>query len=438
MSARAAVARPTIGQRAGASLRRRLTTTPGRMRLAIAAIVVGLLLVALVGTVTYRARQRATNEVGQQAEPLLVGAEVMYSSLADADATATNTFLQAGLEPPARRQAYLNDLATAANQLASVSRQAGSNQEAAAALNVINADLPTYSGLVETARADNRLGLPIGAAYLSDSSTLMQTKILPAVKQVYQVEAERLDNAYGSGDSALDVAGVVVVGALALGVLILSQLFVTRRTNRVFNPALVAATLVTLGLMLWTITAFAASASRLQAARHRGSDPVQLLSTTGILVSRQQSDESLNLVARGSTDQYQDDFDAVSAALAPRSGAPGLLAQVEKAAPATDFDGLYASYLKAHQVVLTADDNGQFTAAVAAATGTASGDELPAAAALSGAVGGAISQAQSAFTTKAAAARHDLSLLGYAVIGLAVIAAALAITGLEQRINEYR
>lgn len=412
------------------------------MRVAIVAIVVGLLLVALVGTLTFRARQRATNEVGEQAEPLLVGAEVLYSSLANADATATNTFLDAGLEPPALRQAYLNDLATAARQLASVARQAGSSEQAAKALSVIDQDLPTYSGLVETARTDNRLGLPVGAAYLSDSSTLMQTAILPAVKQIYQVEAERLDDAYGSGDSVLDVAGVLVVGALALALLVVSQLFLARRTNRLLNPALVGATIVTLGLVVWTVAAFSLSAGRLHAARSQGSDPVQLLSTTGILVARQQSDESLNLVARGGSDQYLADFDAVSAVLDPVNGSPGLIAEADRAEPSLPasigLESFYDTYTKAHQTVLQDFDKGQFTAAVQLATGSATGDELWAASAMTNAVTTGIAGAQKAFAAKAAAARHDLSLLGLAVIGLAVVAGGLAIVGFAPRINEYR
>jgi len=241
------------------------------MRLASVAIVVGLLVLAVVGSGAIRARQRAANAVGRQAEPLLAGAEVIYTSLADADATATNTFLKSGLEAPDRRQAYLDDLAAGANQLATVGRQAGSSQDAAQALTVINRDLPTYSGLIEGARADNRLGLPVGAAYLREGSKLMQGEILPAVGRLYQVEAGRLNRADASGRSALDVIAVLLFGALAIVLLALTQLFVTRRTNRLLNPAMLAATLLALVLMAWSLVAFTVSASRLAEARTRSS-----------------------------------------------------------------------------------------------------------------------------------------------------------------------
>ena len=63
---------------------------------------------------------------------------------------------------------------------------------------------------------------------------------------------------------------------------------------------------------------------------------------------------------------------------------------------------------------------------------------LPAADQLNRAISKPLDQAQKVFQSKAAAARHDLSLLGFGVIALAVIAAGLAVAGLEHRINEYR
>ncbi len=410
------------------------------MRLGGAAVVVGLLVLAVVGTGAVRARQRAATAVGRQAEPLLVGAESLYSSLADADATATNTFLEAGLEPPARRQAYLNDLATAAAQLTKVAGQAGTSADITHALGVINKDLPIYSGLVESSRANNLQGFPVGAAYLSEGSSLMQTEILPAAGQLYQAEAERLSQAYGSGRSWLDVWGVLLVAVIALALLALTQWFVANRTNRVLNLPMLVASGRTLVLVVWTIFAFVTSATRLNNARHQGSDPVQLLSSAQILVSRAQVDENLALVARGSEPQYLADFDAVTSALGGASGTSGLVHQAAQypGPNAGSLDGDYAKYLHAHQAVIAAENNGQFTTAVTLATGSAAGDELPAASQLTTDLSGEVQFSQTAFNSKATGAANDLSALGFGVVGLAFLAAALALVGLEQRINEYR
>jgi len=411
------------------------------MRAAGATIVIGLLVLAVVGAGAVRARQRASTAVRHQAEPLLVDADTLYSSLANADATATNTFLEAGLEPPARRQAYLSDLATAAAQLTAVAGQAGTSPEVTRALGIINKDLPLYSGMVEASRADNLLGYPVGAAYLNEASTMMETAILPAAGQLYQVEAERLNTEYHSGRSLLDVFGVLLVAVLALALLALTQRFLTQRTNRIVNPFLLLGTILTVVLVVWTVVAFSASAGQLNGARHQGSDPIQLLSSAQILVARAQVDENLALVARGSGTQYLADFQAVTGALGAPDGSTGLVKELAPFAVGVGSNSIntfYAGYLTAHQAVLAAENSAHFTAAVTLATGDGSGDELPAASQLTSALGNEIQVAQTGFDTKAAAATHDLAALELGVLALALVAAGLALAGLEQRIAEYR
>lgn len=403
----------------------------------MSASVVGLVLLAVVGSGAIHARQGATKAVGRQDEPLLVGAAAIYTALGDADATATNTFLTSGDEPPARRQQYLTDLNTAGARLAAVAPKAGASPATAKALAVITSDLPTYSGLVEAARANNRLGNPVGAAYLREGSTLMQGEILPAVRQLFQVEASGLTHATNSGLSALDIVGVGAMGGLALALLIGGQIFLARRTNRVLNPALLAATLLVVVLLVWTMVGFAKSAAALRRARSQGSDPVQLLASTRILLSRAQSDENLALVARGSGTQYLADFDAVTGALRGPSGG-GLLVEAQQAAPTVNLLDPYTAYLQAHRAVVTAANSGPFTQAVAVATGTRATDELPAATQLDTALANALTDAQRVFDRQAAAARADLSFLAFGLIVLVILAAALAVGGFEQRINEYR
>jgi hypothetical protein len=411
--------------------------------LAGAGIVLGLLVLALVGTGSLRARQRAARAVGQQAEPLLVGAQTIYSSLADADATATNTFLEGSQEDPTRRQAYVDDLTAATGELAKVAAQAGTAADVSHALAVIVRDLPTYTGLVEAARANNEQGFPVGAAYLREGSTLMETEILPAVGQLYQAEARRLNRAYQSGRSLLDVVGVVFFGAIALTLLVMTQLFVTKRSNRLLNAPLLAASVLTLMLAGWTFVAFSASATRLDQARKLGSDPVQLLASARILVSRAQVDENLALVARGSGTQYLDDFNAVATELGPADGSSGLLREASDSVassgtPLVGSGSLYAAYLQSHKAVVALEDGASFSKAVALATGSGAGDELPAASALSAGLSSRIAHAQTIFETKSAAAAHDLSVLSLALLVLIVAAGVLAVVGLEQRISEYR
>jgi hypothetical protein len=90
----------------------------------------------------------------------------------------------------------LSDLSEATGALTALTREAGTSSSALASLGTIADQLPVYSGLVESARANNRQGFPIGAAYLRQAATLSTTTILPAADRLYAVESGRLNDDY--------------------------------------------------------------------------------------------------------------------------------------------------------------------------------------------------------------------------------------------------
>ena len=81
--------------------------------------------------------------------------------------------------------------------------------------------LPVYTGEVETARADNRLGLPLGAAYLREASSLMRGTLLPAARDVSaQADAQLAADsgrATGLPLAVLLLASAVLVGSCSTG-----------------------------------------------------------------------------------------------------------------------------------------------------------------------------------------------------------------------------
>ena len=144
-------------------IQERLTTTPGRLRLAAVLLAVGAIVFGALAGSAVSARRQAAHSVATDTEPLLVTAEGLYASLSDADATAATTFLTGGLEPPARRERYAGDMRAASGQLATLARQAGGSAQTRAAVRTLATQLPVYSGLVETARTNKRQGFPVGA-----------------------------------------------------------------------------------------------------------------------------------------------------------------------------------------------------------------------------------------------------------------------------------
>ena len=354
----------------GLPFRRWTTTTPGRLGVASVVLVIGLIVVAAVGTLATASRNSAARAVGLETVPALVAAENLYGALADADATASTIYLDAGLEAPALRQRYLADLDEAGEHLAVVADAAGTSPAARRAVRAITEQLPRYAELVGDARFNSRQGFPVGARYLHDASVLMRDDILPAATTIYLDASRRLDDNYESGTSSADVVLVVGAGVLLIALLVGVQVFVTRRTRRILNVALVTATVLVAVVLVAAVLQFNSSQNALVRAQEDGSDTVQLLSTARILTQRMSSDDSLALIERGTGDVYLQDYDQLHDRVAGEGNGTGLLAAaIRSAADGTrdDVKALeqqFAAFHSLHQDVRTLDDNGEYQNAV--------------------------------------------------------------------------
>ena len=422
------------------ALRARLRTTPGRLRLAAGVLALAAIAFGVALATAAASRRQAADAVATRTEPLLVEADGLYASLSDADATATTTFLIGGLEPVARRRRYLGDLASASARLTTLTEQLGGSAEARAAVATLANGLPAYSGLIEAARANNRQGLPVGAAYLRRASGLMHDAILPAAGQLYGIEARRLDADYRSSTSATGYIALAVAGTLLLALLVGTQLGLARFTHRILNVPLVLATVLLVGVAVWVLVAFVSAQNALSDAQRKGSDSVQVLSAVRFLALRAQRDEGLALVARGGDTQDQKDFETVMRTLAP-TGAGGLLGEASRlAARAGSTAGIdrlrstIVAYEDVHRRVVGAANGGD----VNDANRTFIADETPISDRLDRDLQGQVATAQGRFARSARSATSDLRAL---VLGIAVLAAAiaaLAVAGLAKRIGEYR
>ncbi len=376
-----ALARPADGAPAV-----RAPSTPGGLRVAMAAVLVALVVFGAASMLMVLRRQAATDTVGLEAAPLLQRAEALYVSLTDADAAATTTFLQAGLEPPEQRDRYVADLQAANTQLASIA-EADLSPTARQAVATIAAGLPIYAGDVESARANNRLDHPVGAAYLRDASVLMRDSIRPGALVVYADAASQLDDALAAGTASGAVVAVIVGAGVVLVLLVLTQVFLVRRTRRLLNIGLAAATVLVAGAAGGAVALLLDQRAALDEARRSGSDPLLLLSTTRILALRSVSDINLHLVERGTEPQYLEDFAAVTASIGGSPDEPGLLAAAEELvgrANGTTFQAIgerYDEYLATHDRVVQLEAAGSYRQAVDAASseGAAAASRLDAA-----------------------------------------------------------
>ncbi|HSA52297.1 MAG TPA: hypothetical protein VLH10_19595, partial [Yinghuangia sp.] len=214
-------------------LRRGMAKTPGRLRGAVVLLCVLVLAFGVTAAWQANTRAQAADRLVSDSGPLSQDAAEIYRSLADADTTAAGGFLLAANEPAAVRERYEQDLATAGELLTRAAARAAASSETQRSIAALTRQLPVYAGLVETARANNRQGLPLGGAYLRYASDLMQNTMLPDAQRLVDSEAQRLAADFDDAEAYPWAAtGLAVV---ALGALVWCQTMLFRRTHRIFN-----------------------------------------------------------------------------------------------------------------------------------------------------------------------------------------------------------
>jgi hypothetical protein len=420
----------------------RLSRTPGRLALIMAGLVVLGLAAGGAGVLSVRDRSDLVRRVTATSGPLAVAAQDLYRALSDADATAASAFLSGGLEPAPQRARYEADIAAAS---AALTKVAGGVTEGVgvAAAGLVAAQLPVYTGLVETARTLNRQRLPLGAAYLREASGLMRRTLLPAAQEVYSAVTARL--AAARDDAAGFPWIALPLGLLALAGLIVGQVYLTRRTNRVFNPGLVAATAVGLAAVLWLGVAWVSAAGHLNASRRDGSEQVELLSQARILALQARGDESLTLVARGSGAAFEKRFADAMTRLVGENGSGGLLGQAR--GEATDPAGRAAAdvaladarqWRTVHADIRRLDDDGDYVGAVGLAVGADRNSAANVFGRLDTDLARGITHGSDRFSREANRAGGVLSGVSVGIGALTVLLMLCVVAGMQRRIVEYR
>jgi hypothetical protein len=166
--------------------------TPAQLRRIGVVLTLAGLVTAVISLVSGTSRVGAIDEAGNRDASLAQAASEIYQALADADAMATSGYVSSGQEPPTIRTRYDADIALAGRRLAEASRLIEPDDPAAKPLDTMITGLPTYTGLIETARTYNRQGLPLGQSYLAQASSQMRTELLPAAQSLRHSEVSAL------------------------------------------------------------------------------------------------------------------------------------------------------------------------------------------------------------------------------------------------------
>jgi hypothetical protein len=424
-------------------LRTAATTEPGRLQ------IIGAVLAALVmafGAVTafeISDRASAADDVVSRSQPLSAEAASIYRSLADADTAASSGFLTGPQKSRAMDERYQKDIALASKLLIKAATNTGSSSESGRQIATLNEGLPRYAGLIETARTYNRQGLPLGGAYLRYANDRMTLDLLPAAQKLYDAETARLDQ--DDEDARFWPWFSLAVGVVALTGLVWAQRRNYRRTNRVFNHGLLAATAASTVVLLWLAMGHTVARAGLNDARAHGQKSLKVLNDARINSLKARANENLTLVARGAvltddgkSDKYETDYSAGMDRLGVQLTEAGKLADdSEGRDPVAAAVKSVSEWKGRHDGASKTDKAGDYEGALEKVIGpkASTGESFDQ---VDHALEKALGHEQREFTQAAQDGREALTGLPIGAAALAVLGAAGAILGINRRLSEYR
>ncbi|WP_051102694.1 hypothetical protein [Parafrankia elaeagni] len=369
--------------------------------------------------------------------------EGIYHEFDQALLTAAGAMVRAGAGiSPATAEQACPSARTQADPPSPASEPAA---QAAAALTTLVCLTPAYQELIGEARANNRAGNSVGQAYLRSANALMNDRLLPASATLARSHTTEQARQFERATRSRDIVWLAVAAGLGLVALIGTQILCVLWTRRWVNPAMVAATLLALGGMVWPLVALADERSALASASE--SHQVRgLLARANHLALRAEADVLYWRIAQGGDIAFDDDYDQTAPQLAcaalgsTTAEAPGRLCA---AATSRQLDARIISLVKD---AWDAGSNAIGSIGSAGPSGRLGAPDDPQAvpvalerfAALDEALTGADADARARFTTEVS--RADRALWGVAIGALLLFggAAVLVAIGLEPRIREYR
>lgn len=420
-------------------------TTPGVLGVLLIAVTVVSLAVGAVCAYFVQARDQTLQSLATTDGELHAAAEKFYRALSTADVAANSAFLardqKLTLERVGFETSYEGAVGEAQSALATLVAAAGDSTDAAqrTLLGTLPGRLSEFTELVQAARGYNRLEEPVASTYQLLAGNSMREQLLPAARSLYESfdDTLRSDQRESTGIPWLELA----LGGLVVLMLIGVQIYLWRRTKRVFNLGLMLATVAAAAMVAWIgVSAF--TAGREVERSQQDIAVIDAVAEARVVGQLARGSESLAPVAARDGlkfDTYEQAFQREAGRLV---GADGKLAAARAVAEdATARESIDAAIDSAKtwtdfhdQVQEALAENAQRKAVQRLVTSEAT----EAFGAFDDALGAAVDDTRLRFDTNASAAGTASTGVLIGVIGLALLTAVAAAFGVWQRLREYR
>jgi hypothetical protein len=198
---------------------------------------------ALCAFIAYLGTRQAIQTVGKDAVPSIVAAERIRATLADAHANAMNAVVSDEGENGPSLKKFRKDMDLVYVDLIVAAQNITYGDEESKPILMLMTKLGEYErvlGRVWVQSGDSAIATIIA------SNKLMREEILPAAVALDQVNFEHLTATYDAHrKNALTAALPFLIFVLvALAVLVATQIYLYKKTRRILNPAMAAATMI--------------------------------------------------------------------------------------------------------------------------------------------------------------------------------------------------
>jgi hypothetical protein len=255
-------------------------STPRRLRVFLALALIFASLLFVVGELTLNHARTALRTIGHDTAPNIIAAQEIGAQLANLDAEAANYLLASADDRDAAAQLFELRRAAATRRIVDAANNVSFGDSERIPILLILENMGRYLQLVAQCRWRYDHGDRAGALDVYRVATdLMHAHLLPAADALDHANRSMMDSIYDERTRATGGAEVLATttGGALVFFLLWAQLFLLRRTRRVFNPALVAATILAFAFTVFLVGRFGEARRDLRNAKDEAFESIHIL-----------------------------------------------------------------------------------------------------------------------------------------------------------------
>ncbi len=409
----------------------RSTSTPGFLRRWNVILLALVAAFAVVGSIASLVMRSASQTTANNTAPALIGIQDLFASVAEANTAATAAYLStstSGTEDRVNRNLYQDAIRRATAQAEEVSAIIGADETTHDALKQIGISLNEYSGRIEAARVSNENGLPDADSRLRQALQVVQDDVGQAVNTVNARGQTQLATERDDGRILTWVA--IVLGGATLVALLVVQYGLLQRTNRIFNPLLVVATILIATVVGYLVVGPVARGQTLDNASTGGYDAIVTTSQIQTAAFDLQSKLSLQLL-EGADEDLEPLFTEVNQNILTLIDGADSAREVQVAIA---LEARWGRYEEAARSISSRSNRGDSAGAVE----LFQGQGLSTFNGLNTAIESALSDNRTQFLDGSIEASNAVGNTPYLTIILPVLAALFIMLAIQRRLGEYR